>query len=467
MADRVTVIGWDGSPLSAAGRAALDAATLVAGGQALLQRLPIPQTAERMALGSTELVARRIAEHRGAAVVVADGDPGFFGVVRTLRRPEFGLELEVLPAVSSVAAAFARVGMPWDDARVVSTYGRAALRRCVNVCRAHSKVAVLTAPGAGPTELALMLRDVHRTFVVCEALGTPEEEVTVLTSDRVADHVWREPNVVLVVGGGGVLGGTQTGSGWLAGAALDFPSGGRGWAEPHGPAADRPALAGLAAGVGAGPAGGVNGRSAPADAPGAPVAAHHGAAAGSPSGMTGVSRMPGHAASDALSAEVRALLLARIGPRIGDLIWDVGPADSGLAIEVGRFGAAVVAVDPDAEACARLSAEARRAGVEVQVSGGVLPGVLAELPDPDVVLVRSGNRAVLQACLSRRPERMIAVPAALQEVEEARRAFGEVGYRMEGVLLQSAALEHAGAPGPAGHLLAPGRPSFVLWGQRP
>ena len=44
------------------------------------------------------LAARRIAGRRGTAVVFADGDPGFFGVVRTLRAPEFGLEVEVVPS---------------------------------------------------------------------------------------------------------------------------------------------------------------------------------------------------------------------------------------------------------------------------------------------------------------------------------------------------------------------------------
>ncbi|MFC9062916.1 SAM-dependent methyltransferase, partial [Streptomyces sp. NPDC057074] len=118
MADRVTVIGWDGSPLTAAARSALGAATLVAGAAHHLALPEVPPTAERIRLGSVALAARRIAAHRGTTVVLADGDPGFFGVVRTLRAPEFGLEVEVVPAVSSVAAAFARAGMPWDDAHV-------------------------------------------------------------------------------------------------------------------------------------------------------------------------------------------------------------------------------------------------------------------------------------------------------------------------------------------------------------
>src|SRR5690606_7412669 len=165
MADRVTVIGWDGSPLTAAARSALGAATLVAGAAHHLALPEVPAGAERIRLGSLALAARRIAGHRGTAVVLADGDPGFFGVVRTLRAPEFGLEVEVVPAVSSVAAAFARAGMPWDDAQVVVAHPR-TLRRAVNVCRAHTKVAVLTSPGAGPAELGLLMEGVHRTFVI-------------------------------------------------------------------------------------------------------------------------------------------------------------------------------------------------------------------------------------------------------------------------------------------------------------
>ncbi|WP_052173184.1 SAM-dependent methyltransferase [Embleya scabrispora] len=92
--------------------------------------------------------------------------------MRLLRRAEYGLELEIVPAVSSVAPAFARASMPWDDARVVSAVGR-DVRRAANVCRAFGKVAVLTGPGAGPAELAAMLPDVPRTFVVCASTWAP------------------------------------------------------------------------------------------------------------------------------------------------------------------------------------------------------------------------------------------------------------------------------------------------------
>ncbi|GAA2802509.1 precorrin-6y C5,15-methyltransferase (decarboxylating) subunit CbiE [Kitasatospora sp. CM 4170] len=429
MADRITVIGWDGTPLTEAAGAALAAATLVAGAPYQLNALPVPAAAERLVLGNVQLAARRIAEHRGAAVVVAEGDPGFFGVVRTLRRPEYGLELEVLPAVSSVAAAFARAGMPWEDAQVVSAHG-GRLRRAANICRAHQKVAVLTAPGAGPIELALMLRGVHRTFVVCEALGTDEEDVTVLTSDRVADHDWRDPNVVLVIGGNS--GGPQNGAvseaaGWLAGRPVGYPGPERGWALPA------EAYAG---------AGSVS------DAPGAP------------------------GASDTLPAHVRALVLARLGARPGDLVWSVGAGSGALAVEAARFGAAVVAVEADRSACARLAVNARRYGVEVETVHGGGPEVLGGLPEPDAVVVEAGGPAVVRAALARRPERFVAVARAFAEAEELRRAIAEAGYRADGALLQSTPLEAApadpaGAGAGAGLRLGAGAAGvLLLWGEQ-
>lgn len=195
----------------------------------------VPARAEQVRLGSVHLAARRIAAHRGTAVVLADGDPGFFGVVRALRAPEHGLEVEVVPAVSLVATAFARAGMPWDDAEIVVAHRR-TLRRAVNICRAHTKVAVLTSPGAGPAELGLLLGDIHRTFVICEELGTDREQVTVVTSDRAADHSWRDPNIVLVVGGTAAQ---SPDGGWRA--YRDLTRNRRGWALP-GAGQDGPAL---------------------------------------------------------------------------------------------------------------------------------------------------------------------------------------------------------------------------------
>ncbi|MGW1170047.1 precorrin-6y C5,15-methyltransferase (decarboxylating) subunit CbiE [Streptomyces sp. NPDC002550] len=383
MADRVTVIGWDGSPLTDAARAALGAATLVAGAAHHLALPEVPPTAERVRLGSVALAARRIAAHRGTAVVFADGDPGYFGVVRTLRAPEFGLEVEVVPAVSSVAAAFARAGMPWDDAQVVVAHPR-TLRRAVNVCRAHTKVAVLTAPGAGPAELGLLLEGVHRTFVICEELGTEREQVTVVTSDKAADHTWRDPNVVIVIGG--PVGAGESG-GWTAGR--DPGAGPRGWVQPD-------------ASYGAGPGGGL-----------------------------------GEGETELL----RAAQLARLGPRVGDLVWDIGCGSGAFAAEAARAGAAVIAVDRDPGSCARTDAAARRYGVQLQVVQGTAPHVLENLPEPDVVRVGGGGAAVVSAVADRRPQRIVTHAATRDSAELVGRDLTEHGYRVECALVQSVELD--------------------------
>ncbi|MFJ7588668.1 precorrin-6y C5,15-methyltransferase (decarboxylating) subunit CbiE [Streptomyces sp. NPDC097617] len=378
MADRVTVIGWDGSPLTAGARSALSAATLVAGAAHHLALPEVPPTAERIRLGSPGLAARRIAGHRGTAVVLADGDPGFFGVVRTLRAPEHGLEVEVVPAVSSVAAAFARAGMPWDDAQVVVAHPR-TLRRAVNVCRAHAKVAVLTSPGAGPAELALLLEGVHRTFVVCEELGTDREQVSVLTSDTAADHSWRDPNVVIVIGGGGPV---PADTGWLLGQSAARPAD-RGWAAPR----------------------------------------------------------PDEDTGEGGSTQLRAAQLARLGPRTGDLVWDIGAGSGGLAVDAAALGAAVIAVDADPAACDRVTAAARTRGVQLQVVAGRAPHVLENLPEPDVVRVGGGGAAVVAAVAERRPERIVSHASTRDEAEAIGRALTEHGYAVECALLQSVALD--------------------------
>ncbi|MBQ1091188.1 precorrin-6y C5,15-methyltransferase (decarboxylating) subunit CbiE [Streptomyces sp. B93] len=381
MADRVTVIGWDGSPLTAAARAALGAATLVAGAAHHLALPEVPPNAERIRLGSVALAARRIAAHRGTAVVLADGDPGFFGVVRTLRAPDFGLEVEVVPAVSSVAAAFARAGMPWDDAHVVVAHRR-TLRRAVNVCRAHTKVAVLTSPGAGPAELGLLLDGVHRTFVICEELGTQREQVSVVTSDKAADHTWRDPNVVIVIGGAVTPGGTAEG-GWIAGR--DPGTGPRGWTLP----------------------------------------------AGEYGGDLG----------EGETQSLRAAQLARLGPRVGDLVWDIGCGSGAFATEAARAGAAVIAVDRDPDACARTVAAARRFGVLLQAVHGTAPHVLENLPEPDVVRIGGGGAAVVSAVADRRPQRIVTHAATRDAAEIVGRDLSEHGYDVECALLQSVELD--------------------------
>lgn len=67
-----------------------------------------------------------IREHRETekiAVLVA-GDPGFHSYLAVLRRAFSPADYRVIPGISSVQIAFARIGRPWQDALLLSAHGR-------------------------------------------------------------------------------------------------------------------------------------------------------------------------------------------------------------------------------------------------------------------------------------------------------------------------------------------------------
>src|SRR3989440_10396356 len=109
----------------------------------------------------------------GTVCVLASGDPGFFGIVRPLAA-RFGSDvLDVRPAPSSISLAFARLGLPWDDATVVSAHGR-PLPDAARVAAGASKAAVLMSPDATPEALGkelLALGCRARDVAVCTRLG--------------------------------------------------------------------------------------------------------------------------------------------------------------------------------------------------------------------------------------------------------------------------------------------------------
>lgn len=169
----ITVVGTGTG--TAPGGEVFAGAGLVVGGRRHLDAAGLPASVERIVLGPLAPALDAMEEYVGKdrrVVVLASGDPGFFGIVRALAERFGAHRLDVRPGVSSVATAFARLGLTWDDAVVVSAHGRDP-RTAVNVCRAHPKVAVLTGPGAGPAELgaALARTAPGRVLVVASALG--------------------------------------------------------------------------------------------------------------------------------------------------------------------------------------------------------------------------------------------------------------------------------------------------------
>jgi precorrin-6Y C5,15-methyltransferase (decarboxylating) len=316
--------------------------------------------------------------------------------------------------VSSVATAFARLGLTWDDAVVVSAHGR-DLRTAVNVCRAHPKVAVLTGPGSGPAELGAALRSSGRVLVVASALGAggdsdsashsgDRERVERVTPGEAAVRDWGSAvSVVLCLDEARLLSPVRT----VAGP----PSGPAQWALEEGEFTHRDSMI--------------------------------------------------------TKFEVRALALARLGPRLGEHVWDIGAGSGSVAVECARLGAAVTAVEKTLDGVERVRANAAAHGVDVTAVHGAAPTVLSDLPDPDAVFIGGGGRelpAIVTACARRARRSVVVALAALDRVPAVRDALVAAGLDCDGVLLQSSRL--APLPGDVTRLAAT-NPVFLLWGVRP
>jgi precorrin-6Y C5,15-methyltransferase (decarboxylating) len=390
----IAVLGVHGDRVPAGTEALLARAGLVAGGARQLRALA-PDGVPTLTLGAgVDAALGELAAFDGPAVVLASGDPGFFGIVRALRRAIPAQRLSVHPAPASAAVAFARLGLSWDDALLVSAHARDP-RPALAAALRHPKVAILTDGDATPAWFAERMAGWEgRTLAVAERLGADDERVVRGTPQEIAAMAFDQPNVVVSLGPD-VVPEALTGPAWAL-PESDFD----------------------------------------------------------------------HRAGMITKREVRAVALAHLGPRTGQLIWDVGCGSGSIAVECARLGAAAVAIDDDADAVARTARNAEVFGVPVRVVEGRAPEALRALPDPDAVFVGGGGtdlEGIVDACAARGTARSVVVTLALVEragpVLERLRA---AGLEAEATLVQASRL----APLAGGHRLAAINPVIVAVGRR-
>ncbi len=202
--ERIAVVGVTGDGrigMSARALELLDSADLVVGGRRHLDAVAPAGVRAVPIDGDVDAALDEVAAEPGAVCVLASGDPGFFGMARPLAA-RFGPDrIEVHPQPSSVAVAFARLGLPWDDATVISAHGR-PLGDAARVAAARPKVAVLVSPDSPPEALGkelLRLGACHRRVAVCSRLGAAGERVVLTDLDGLAAGTWDPLSVVVLV----------------------------------------------------------------------------------------------------------------------------------------------------------------------------------------------------------------------------------------------------------------------------
>ncbi|HEX3960388.1 MAG TPA: precorrin-6y C5,15-methyltransferase (decarboxylating) subunit CbiE [Trebonia sp.] len=179
--------GWPGlPPLS---KAAIEQAEVIVGSARQLALLPRSVPGGRVPLPSPLLpgLPDLIQEHaRAAVVVLASGDPMFYGIGSTLVRLLGSERVRVLPHPSSVSLAAARLGWPIDDTDVVSLVGRPRelLRPLLQPGR---KVLALVSEATAAGDVLVLLRDWGfgaSPVTVLADLGGAEELVAAASDGR-------------------------------------------------------------------------------------------------------------------------------------------------------------------------------------------------------------------------------------------------------------------------------------------
>jgi len=207
--------------LSATALAHLRTADVVIGGArtlALLRHEFKPQARLHDLGGQLKAVpgwVRAAREAHLACVVLATGDPLCHGIAPYLAQHLCVQALDILPNLSTLQLACARIGLAWQDARIVSVHGTDAgewqrgsppghgLYALAQALRGERRLLVLTSPANSPDRIARLLLaeglgDDYQMAVAENLLQAEERLHTELSPAQAAAMRFAELNVVLL-----------------------------------------------------------------------------------------------------------------------------------------------------------------------------------------------------------------------------------------------------------------------------
>lgn len=277
-------------------------------------------------------------------VLISGGDPLFYGVARYLCDRLGKDRFEVVPHVSTMQLAFARVKESWEDAFLTNLAGR-PLEAVIDRVRTADKVGLFPSDEHPPKKIAKALLDRGIDYFrgyVCENLGSPDERVTQAELTDLAGLDFDPLNVLILI------------------------------RKPNRP--DRARGGGRYQ------------------------------LFGNPDDAFAQSRPK---RSLTTQSEVRSIALAQLDIRPTSVVWDIGAGSGSVAIEAAQLAhhGIVCAIEPDPNDLALLQANAETFGVpNVRAVAARAPEGLTGLPDPDAIFVGGTGRrvgAVLKAAFDR------------------------------------------------------------------
>lgn len=344
---KITIVGVgdDGSPgLSQQAIEVIQQASTLFGSSTLLERFPNFQGEKRTLGSDLDRLATELENAPIGSVVLASGDPLFYGTARFLCERLGKDTFEVIPHVSSMQLAFARVKESWDEAYLANVANQ-PLERILERIRTTEKAGVFTSEQVPPSRIAelLIAKGVYYfTAYVCENLGAPDERVTKLELRDLVQQKFAPLNVLVLLRHNGT--------------------------------------------------------------PDQQILTKNRRMFGNPDEFFKQSRPKRGLLT---TSEVRAIALSEMNLRADSIVWDIGAGSGSVAIEAALIASQgkVYAIEMDAEDYGLMLENAKTFGVENLV--GVLdeaPKAWETLPDPHSIFVGGTGRAVaslVQACWPR------------------------------------------------------------------
>lgn len=116
--------------------------------------------------------------------ILSTGDPGFSGMLKTMQKLSPKTKLNVIPGISSIQLASAKLQIPWDDANLITIHGgRAPTEKLLEELDENKKNIIL--PNRHISELAEYLIDhgysPEHEIIICEKLSYPDEQIVHVT----------------------------------------------------------------------------------------------------------------------------------------------------------------------------------------------------------------------------------------------------------------------------------------------
>lgn len=119
--------------------------------------------------------------------LLSTGDPGFSGVLKPILGLADGLEVEVVPGISSIQMCASKLKLSWDDANLITMHGKGISNELMDAIQNGKHTIIL--PNHTIEEIAKFLidngSDPERKVAVCEKLGYSDEKIVLSTLKKV------------------------------------------------------------------------------------------------------------------------------------------------------------------------------------------------------------------------------------------------------------------------------------------